>query len=212
MLPYQKFVGKSAILLACIALSIFVLDRPLATFLHQYGRSLYEPAGAFTKFCDFLFTNTLYVWGVLAGIGTVLLFLQKNKLYGAVFFVVILVNISSSYLTSTLKATTERSRPLHYFKNEKTPDFFNREVKGYSFPSGHASAYWSLFLPFAMVFRRYAGFLLIVPFLISASRMAQDFHYLSDVTTSYLLVWWISSLLLALPIRFLNTQKTTAEG
>jgi membrane-associated phospholipid phosphatase len=212
MLPYQKFVGKSAILLACIAVSIWVLDRPLATFIHHYVHFLYEPAGTFTNFCDFFFTNTLYVWGFLAGVGIMLLVLQKNKLYGAVFFVVILVNISSSYLTSTLKATTERSRPLHYFKNEKTPDFFNKEVKGYGFPSGHASAYWSLFLPFAMVFRRYAVWLSIVPFLISASRMAQDFHYLSDVTTSYLLVWWISSLFLALPIRFLNTQKATAEG
>lgn len=207
---YQKFVGKSAILLAVMALSIFVLDRPLATFIHHYANFLNEPAGAFTKVCDAIFMHTLYSWGFLAGVGTVLLFLQKNKLFGVVFFVVILVNVSASHMTNTLKSTFERSRPMHYLENTQTADFFNKKVKGYGFPSGHASFYWSLFLPLAMVFGRYAGWLLIVPFLISASRMAQDFHYLSDVTGSYLLVWWLSCLLLAIADRFLGTQKTAS--
>jgi membrane-associated phospholipid phosphatase len=186
---FYKTLSKTIILLCFIVFSIFILDRPLAVFLHNYVYWLYEPAQIFTNFCDWVFQIPVLVWAVFLLVGSILLFMQKNKMYGWVFFITIVVNITAYYTTNQLKSATDRARPSYFFENPNTPDFFNPNISGDSFPSGHASFYWSIFLPFAFVFRRYAVFLIIVPLLISASRMVQGHHYLSDVSTSFAISW-----------------------
>jgi membrane-associated phospholipid phosphatase len=192
---FYKKLRTTIILLSFIAFSIFVLDRPLAIFLHQHGGFLYEPAQIFTDFCDWVFQSFVLVWAVFLLAGSILLFMQKNKMYGWVFFITIVVNITASYTTNQLKSATDRARPSYFFENPNTPDFLNPNIDGDSFPSAHASFYWSIFLPFAFVFRRYAVFLIIVPLLISASRMVQGHHYLSDVSASFAISWLLSEVL-----------------
>lgn len=195
---------RSLLLLLLIGTSIFLLDKPLAQLFYHYLPVFDKPAGAFTLFWDTLTTNLVLLWAVLAGCGLLLVLTQKNKMYGMVFGVAILVNLSSSLVTGQLKAATLRTRPQYYFQHPDAADFFNREVRGDSFPSGHASFYWGLFLPFAMIFRRYATFLAAVPVLISIARMAQTHHYLSDVLASFTLAWWLSIVVLAVSKKMLN--------
>jgi len=194
---FYKKLRTTIILLSFIVFSIFVLDRPLAIFLHNYVYWLYEPAQIFTDFCDWVFQSPVLVWAVFLLAGSILLFIQKNKMYGMVFFIVIVVNLIATYTTSQIKTFTDRARPSYFFENPNTPDFLNPDIDGDSFPSAHASFYWSIFLPFAFVFRRYAVFLIIVPLLISISRMVQGHHYLSDVSASLAIVWLLSAVLWA---------------
>lgn len=75
-----------------------------------------------------------------------------------------------------------------YLRSEKTVDFYNEQIKDYSFPSSHTSFYLSLFLPFALAYRKYLPLLLFIPFIIIAGRVIQNEHYLSDVLCSMLIV------------------------
>lgn len=189
----QKLFGV-LLLIGFIAFSIFFIDRPLAIFAYNNLGFLYEPARIFTNFCDAIFQNPALIWACSLLVGSVLFIVGKNRKYAIAFFTVILINIASLFLSNHVKLATDRARPMYFFQNQDTADFFNEHVEGDSFPSGHAAGYWSIFLPLAFVFRRYAILLLIIPILISISRMVQNYHYLSDVLASFVLVWGVNAI------------------
>jgi membrane-associated phospholipid phosphatase len=55
---------------------------------------------------------------------------------------------------------------------------------GTSFPSGHVSFFWGLFLPLAYLYPKYRVPLLVLPVFIGFARIDENVHFLSDVLGS----------------------------
>lgn len=99
-------------------------------------------------------------------------------------------------VNATLKENWGRARPAQTTNfggtKEFTPAFIPSNQGGYSFSSGHTAAAFSL-LAFALLARKrkqlWIGLTLGYGVLVSISRMASGGHFLSDVVTSFFIVY-----------------------
>lgn len=120
----------------------------------------------------------------------------RNK---ALFLVLVLL-IAPGFIAQTLKVTWGRPRPhqlINYgwkyeYRTPFEPNFKLgwEQKKGNSFPSGHAAiAFYTMALYY--VFRKRWILVTAVAYgvLMSVARMAQGDHFLSDVVTSFFIVY-----------------------
>jgi membrane-associated phospholipid phosphatase len=92
--------------------------------------------------------------------------------------------ILSRLTAGTLKNAFGRLRPEEALaKGLDDPGFF---LHGNSFPSGHTAHFWGLMLPIVFAYPR-SWLLLLIPVLVSASRILVNDHYLSDVLAAVLI-------------------------
>jgi len=81
-----------------------------------------------------------------------------------------------------LKDVFGRQRPYELFAHgDWSQAWF---AGGNSFPSGHVSYFWGLFMPLMYLFPRWRVPLLLVPLFIALARIDTSFHFLSDVLAS----------------------------
>jgi membrane-associated phospholipid phosphatase len=180
------------IILACIILiSIIFIDRPLSAFIDNYLKWGQPFFLNFTIFFDKILVHIFWFLMFFIVSGLFLIFSKRTKKVGFIFLTVVFTNfIAYGVITAKLKMEFKRARPNLYLNGgEQTADFYNEQAIDYSYPSLHAAFYLSLFLPFTLVFKRYAPLILFIPGVITVGRVVQNDHYLSDILTSLLIVF-----------------------
>jgi len=114
----------------------------------------------------------------------------------ALLYILLTLGIAPGLVVNTtLKENWGRARPaqIKEFGGTKkfTPAFVISNQDGYSFSSGHTAAAFSL-IGFALLFRKYKflmPLILIYATCVSIARMGAGGHFLSDVVTSFFIVW-----------------------
>lgn len=201
---------------ALTALAIAFLDAPVARWLAQWEPSPYWgklltalewPAAlslekrVYLIGPDFLGPLELNAtrWAYALGLGAIaLVALAVPRWRGAAraWCFVALAHLLSRLAMVELKEGTERLRPSEWLAAGGGPTFFRED--GLSFPSGHVTYFLSLLLPLAIVAPRLGRPLLVVVALVAACRVAENAHFLSDVTGAVALVCTICFALAAL--------------
>lgn len=128
-------------------------------------------------------------------------YVKKKNLLGinskTMLFIVLFLTIAPALIVNTtLKENWGRARPAQTInfggQKEFTPAFIPSNQGGYSFSSGHTAAAFSL-LGFALLAKRrqklFISLVLTYGTLVSLARMAAGGHFLSDVVTSFFIVY-----------------------
>ncbi|WP_415397711.1 phosphatase PAP2 family protein [Sulfurimonas sp. CS5] len=128
-------------------------------------------------------------------------YVKKKNLLGinskAMLFIILFLTIAPALIVNaTLKENWGRARPAQTInfggQKEFTPAFIPSNQDGYSFSSGHTAAAFSL-LGFALLAKRrkrlFISLVLVYGTLVSIARMAAGGHFLSDVVTSFFIVY-----------------------
>jgi len=171
-------------------ISIFTIDRPLAEWIYH---SPIASAAVFvegTKWLDTftgqnLFTDkTLrktFFGGLLLISGGACLLMRFVPAAKALIFVSC-VQLTAVLSTGLGKITFGRQRPIELFANGQWDAMWF--ASSTSFPSGHTSFYWGLFIPLIYLFPQYRLSFLVIPVFIGLARMSESMHFLSDVLAS----------------------------
>ena len=183
------FLHFNLALIFLIPISVFFFDKPVSVFISKYLSLLAPFFLNFTFQFDFFSFWILKILICIFCIGILSLFIFKNKLIGIAFLSILITHLSATAITNVLKSEVKRARPQETinqvtFNNSN----FAKSNNDYSFPSAHTSFYLSLFLPIALVFRRYAVVILGIPIIIILGRIILNLHFLSDVLCSILIV------------------------
>lgn len=172
---------RITIFLSLITISIIQIDRPLAIFIGNNLAFLNQPFREILSGLEFIteFPIGRYiVAAVILIVGIWLLVRDKTNQRAKIFFFIGATLVSSRLITRALKNIFDRSRPYVFLNDRSVSDFFG---SGDSFPSGHATNYFSFFLPLMVLFPRYKWALLVLPVFIALQRVIVNDHYLSDV-------------------------------
>lgn len=192
------------------ALLVLYIDKPFAKFIFDQAQFAYPFFRWLTDTSDQLllgyFFYKLDAWGLsnfvaillsryvllLIAFGIFQYILSASRL-AKVFLWTALIHLISSIIVGILKMVVDRDRPSRFLETGYYDlDFW--QGGGDSFPSGHTSDYFALFLPLAEFFPRYRFWILLLPILIALGRLFLYAHYLSDVLFSLGLVWSLTYL------------------
>lgn len=195
----KKLVRLNLLLLGLFFLSIAVIDKPLAGFVKADLTSVQPFFHNFTLAADNITNHSFYLLLFASVFGLLCLLKRRTRKVAFVLLTIVFTVVVSLFVTNVMKFEFARARPDVYLKSEgKAADFYSNETKDYSFPSAHTSYYLSLFLPGALVFRRLAPALLVIPGVVIIGRVVQNEHYISDVLCSILIVLNLCALILGL--------------
>lgn len=177
----------AAVSVVFAALGLLLLDRPLATWVHDSGIAY---ARVFEWGLAALDAVTgLHLWFWLAGcvalaIGAAGLAWKRDAAWPRAWLAAGLVQIATLHTMILGKSHFGRLRPSEVFeKGDWSQLWF---VGGGSFPSGHSAFYFGLLLPLAAAcpIRWLRGVLLAIPVYVAIARLDLERHFLSDVSTS----------------------------
>lgn len=190
----QRFLLATALISATLlAIGLLAVDIPLAQWIHASG---HENAALFVVGLGTLDSLVgIRVWYWLAPLVCMALGLaglavaQRARLSRALPTAVLCAGIVQAATIGTMmlgKYAFGRLRPQQLFESgDWSAIWFSA---GGSFPSGHASFYFGLFLPLAAsaprTWQRVA--LITVPVFVALARLDMSRHFLSDVATSAL--------------------------
>lgn len=113
------------------------------------------------------------------------LFIKKYRLQSWIVFLlaVIVISLSDSVSSKVIKPGVKRLRPNHAMNNVRMPDKNDGHSK-YGFVSSHAANAFAVFV-FSGLFlglkRRHFMLLMMIPLLISYSRVYLGVHYPADI-------------------------------
>lgn len=179
---------RLTIFLSLITISIIQVDRPLAIFINDHLAALQEPFRKILAGIEFLdqYPVSRYVIAAAVLITALWLLLKdKTNQRAKIFFFIGATMVSSRLITAVLKTIFDRNRPYVFINDRSVSDFFC--AGNDSFPSGHATNYFSFFLPLLVLFPRHKWLLLILPTFIGLQRIIVNDHYLSDVLAGILI-------------------------
>jgi membrane-associated phospholipid phosphatase len=187
-----RFLVIAALIAGALAAFGFAgLDRPLAEWVHASGL---ENARFFVWGLAALdVVSGLRVWicalpWVAILIGTIELRLERRMRLGYALIAAGLVQTAAIETMITAKDLFGRLRPFKVFEaGDWSHVWF---VGGDSFPSGHSAFYFGLLLPLAAAcpIRWLRAVLVVIPVYVVLARIDMSKHFLSDVSTSALMV------------------------
>lgn len=204
----QRFLLATALIAATLAAGgLLLLDIPLANWIHG---SRFENAAFFVDglaVLDHLFGIRIWYWIAAAvciplGLAAILLATRTRlpRELGLALLTAGLVQAGTIGAMMLGKNLFGRLRPQQLFESgDWTTLWFSG---GGSFPSGHASFYFGLFLPLAASAPRawQRAVLIAVPVYVALARIDMNRHFISDVCVSAL----IASLLALLMVPFMR--------
>lgn len=190
----RRFLLVNAMIAAlCMFAGLLVLDTPIVHWIH--GSSI-ENAPLFVgglRLLDGMLGIHLSYWlasSVMVGSGAILLLFSRNAAGRQKLALAILgsglVQAATIGLMMLGKSLFGRMRPMDWLESgEMSSVWF---VGGGSFPSGHSSFYFGLFLPLAAAAPRawQRAVLLAFPLFAISARLDTGKHFLSDVAASAL--------------------------
>lgn len=200
----KKATYTTLIFIITIAIiSFFGLDLKIAS-------TLFDQASNSWPHANFVLWTFFYKYGqksavIIGAISLLVLLLSlfikkvqpaKNK----ALFLVIVVLIAPGFIVQTLKVTWGRPRPcetINYngpleFRTPFEPNFAlaGNTNTGNSFPSGHAAVgFYTIALYFVFRKRWVLVLMILYGILMGIARMAQGAHFLSDVVSSFFIVY-----------------------
>lgn len=167
----------AAIVLA--ALSIFLIDQPIAAFVQRAGGRDSKVLQESTHWLEIAsgFPITRYFLAYLLLGAAALLFIAKSTRAAAWMLLFIgSTHLVTRLIVGLLKPIFDRQRPFEVLS--AIPSHHD------SFPSGHSAHFWGLFLPLLFLFPRYRWLLLLIPVFITIARVGVNDHWCSDVIAS----------------------------
>ena len=201
----QRFLLATALISASlVAIGLLAVDIPLSHWIHASG---HENAALFVVglgTLDGIVGIRVWYWLcslVCVGMGLLgLAIARRSRLPRALPWAVLCAGIVQAATIGTMmlgKTAFGRLRPQQLFESgDWSVIWFSA---GGSFPSGHASFYFGLFLPLAAssprTWQRVA--LILVPVFVALARLDMNRHFLSDVATSALVAAAWSLLMVA---------------
>lgn len=174
---------------ACVALGFAGADRPIADWVHASG---FEKTPFFVWGLAALDAATqlhLFVlpWVAIV-IGALLLRAGRRPRLGFAFVVAGLVDLAAIQTMLLAKDFFGRLRPYQLLASaDGTAAWY---AGGSSFPSGHSAFYFGLLLPLAAAcpLRWLRWLLIVIGLYVVLARIDMSMHFLSDVSTSALMV------------------------
>ena len=177
----------AAALAAFTALAIVAIDQPVARYqatiapptLWKDGLALIDRATGLTW----------WKWlptAVIVGAALLALALPPLRRAARGLGLLAAVHVATKLTLLYAKPGLGRLRPSEWLAHGGDATF--GFAKGIAFPSGHTGHYLSIALPLAVAWPRLGLPLLIVPVFASASRLATNAHFVSDVTGAAALV------------------------
>ncbi len=122
---------------------------------------------------------------------------RRRLLSGALIYVG-LVQFLSTTIADLSKPIFGRARPFQAIADGRWTDLWFAGPDYGSFPSGHVAFYIGLCVPIAILHRKLAAPLLLVPAVVAIQRMSSHDHYMTDVGASALLGVVLALMLLRL--------------
>lgn len=118
------------------------------------------------------------------------------------------INSSFFFLSRQIFYSLSLSLPLVYIMKillgRARPELLVRDMYGFyfmmenhhyhSFPSGHASVAACVFLPLLYYFPKYRIYWIVLPILLSSSRVLLNYHFASDVVASGILGYMVQNI------------------
>lgn len=157
------------------------------------------------------FYNSVKVLLTLFSIGSLSIYIynkvKKTNILNidtkVIIYIVLVLSVAPGLIVNaTLKEHWGRARPVQIkeFGGTKTftPAFILSDQKGHSFSSGHTSAAFA-FVGFALLARKRRKFWMTMAIsygiLVSFARLIAGGHFLSDIVTSFFIVWIVTHML-----------------
>ncbi|HEX5125090.1 MAG TPA: phosphatase PAP2 family protein [Rhodanobacteraceae bacterium] len=174
---------------ACAALGFAGLDRPLAEWVHSSG---IESSRFFVWGLAALDTVTVLHLFIVPWIaivaGALLLRGERRARLGMTLVTAGLVQLAAIQTMLLAKDHFGRLRPFKVFEQGNWSNLWF--VGGDSFPSGHSAFYFGICLPLAAAcpIRWLRWLLVAIPLYVVLARIDMAKHFLSDVSTSALMV------------------------
>lgn len=133
---------------------------------------------------------------------------RRRRLVSGWLMYVGLVQFLTTTIVDLSKPIFGRARPFQAIVEGRWVDQWFAGADFGSFPSGHVAFYVGLCVPIALLHRRFAAPLLLVPGIVALQRLVSHDHYMTDVGAS-ILIGVTVSLLMA---RLKNWTRSAASG
>ncbi len=206
----QRFLLAVALVAATlVAIGLLVLDVPLARWIHASG---YESAGFFVHglgLLDQVFGIRVWYWlaaAVCIPLGLAgMLVAARTRLPRQPWLAIFTAGVVQAGTIGAMmlgKNLFGRLRPEQLFESgDWTTVWFSG---GGSFPSGHASFYFGLFLPLAASAPRAWQRIVLsaIPVFVALARLDMNRHFISDVSASALVAALLALLMVVLVRRW----------
>lgn len=102
--------------------------------------------------------------------------------------------ILSLSLVYCMKTLLGRARPELFLKGIYGFYFMMQNHHYHSFPSGHASVAACLFFPLLSSFPKYRTYWILLPILLSSSRVLLNYHFASDIMAGAMICYMVQNL------------------
>jgi membrane-associated phospholipid phosphatase len=201
------------------ALGFFLLDRPLAEWVHGVG---IERNAVVVWITDKLDLITAHSWPisrslhgpllgwVLVVLGTIGLLVRRDSPLARAVLFTGAGHVLTLFTVGLLKTAFGRMRPFQLLASGDWDHLWFIEG-GSSFPSGHIAFYWGLFLPLIYLFPKYRIPLFIIPAFFVFGRIDENAHFLSDVCGAIVIAALVTAALGAISERWIRPQLPRIE-
>jgi membrane-associated phospholipid phosphatase len=112
---------------------------------------------------------------------------RRRRLFSGGLLYVGMVQFLSTTIADLSKPLFGRARPFQAIADGRWTDLWFAGPDYGSFPSGHVAFYAGLCVPLAILHRKFAAPLLMLPALVALQRLGSHDHYATDVGASILL-------------------------
>jgi membrane-associated phospholipid phosphatase len=168
------------------ALSIFLLDQPIAAFVQRVGgreSKILQEGTHWLEIASGFPIARYFLAYLLLGAAALLFIAKSTRLAAWMLLFIGSTHLVTRLVAGVLKNGFHRLRPFEVIQAGNWDwKFFGDQ--GSSFPSGHSAHFWGLFLPLLFLFPRYRLPLLAIPVFISIARIGVNDHWCSDVIAS----------------------------
>lgn len=172
-----------------LLLLFFYIDPYISQFCsglpHSYRHYLKAVSYVLSPPLHLLGWSIIYLFTKYKCKGSALFFLSRKIFYS------LLLSLSLVYC---MKILLGRARPELLVKDIYGFYFMTQNHHYHSFPSGHASVAACLFFPLLSNFPKYRLYWILLPIILSSSRVLLNYHFVSDIVGGGMICYMVQNL------------------
>lgn len=206
VMSFKKTFQFSLVLFIVMILSILFFDKPIAIWINQHLAStkpLFQNITTCAEIITGFSISKYLIFFLCMTVGGIIHLIRKSYQFAKGFYFAGVTFFVCRLSAGMLKNVFLRLRPSTLFDGSHDGGAFF--LNGSSFPSGHAAHFWGFVIPLVLLFPG-MRYILIIPVLISLSRVMVNDHFVSDILGSMILCVVISSFL-----HWLMIKRSTAN-